>query len=115
MTNRIRIEIPRWNNFSYKNSNTNREIKCWLRENKHKFTFCDQFKTKSLSKKKEFVEQEKLCWNKYMNTCFGLESSWSLENHGTVRKIDPIMLTKEEKQAVSIYRTQQFYRINIMK
>ena len=37
-----------------------------------------------------------------MNTCFGLESSWSLENYRTVRKIDPILLTKEEKRAVSI-------------
>ena len=37
-----------------------------------------------------------------INTSFGLESFWSLENYGTVRKNDPIMLTKKEKRAVSI-------------
>ena len=49
----------RSNNFSYKNSSTD----CWLCENKHKITSCDQFKAKSLSEKKRFVEQEKVCWN----------------------------------------------------
>ena len=28
----------RLNNFSNKNNNTNREIKCWICENKHKIT-----------------------------------------------------------------------------
>ena len=32
-----------------------------------------------------------------INTSFGLESFWSLENYGAVRKNDPIILTKEEK------------------
>ena len=53
----------RSNNFSNKNSNTDREIKCWLCENKLKITSCDQFKAKSLSEKIRFVEQGKLCWN----------------------------------------------------
>ena len=53
----------RSNNFSNKNNNTDREIKCWLCENKHKITSCDHFKAKSLSDKKRFAEQEKLCWN----------------------------------------------------
>ena len=48
------------NNFSNKNISTDREIKCWLCENKHKITSCDQFKAKSYSEKKRFVEQEKL-------------------------------------------------------
>ena len=37
-----------------------------------------------------------------INTSFGLETFWSLENYGTVRKNDLIMLTKEEKRVVSI-------------
>ena len=37
--------------------------KYWLCENKHKITSCDQFKAKSLSEKKRFVRQEKVCWN----------------------------------------------------
>ena len=53
----------RSNNFSNKNISTDREIKCWLSENKHKITSCDQFKVKSYSEKKRFVEQEKLCCN----------------------------------------------------
>ena len=53
----------RLNNFSNKNNNTDREIKCWLCENKHKITSCDKFKAKSLSEKKRFAEQEKLYWN----------------------------------------------------
>ena len=51
----------RLNNFSNKNNNTNREIKCWICENKHNITSCDQFKARSLSKKESFVEHEKLC------------------------------------------------------
>ena len=37
-----------------------------------------------------------------INTSFGLESFWSLENYETVRKNDPVMLKKEEKRSVSI-------------
>ena len=37
-----------------------------------------------------------------INTYFGLESFWNLENYRTVEKDDPIMLAKEEKRAVSI-------------
>ena len=39
-----------------------------------------------------------------INTSFGLESFWSLENYETVIKNDPIILTKEEKRAVSILK-----------
>ena len=35
----------------------------WLCTNKRKITFYDQFKEKSLSEKKKFIEQEKLRWN----------------------------------------------------
>ena len=41
----------RSNNVSNKN-NTDREIKCWLCENKHKITSCVQFNVKSLNEEK---------------------------------------------------------------
>ena len=42
------------------------------------------------------------------NTSFGLERFWSLENHGNFRVNGPIMLTKEQKRAVSILEDNSF-------
>ena len=37
-----------------------------------------------------------------INTSFNIEQFWKLESYGTVRKNDPVLLTKDEKRAVSI-------------
>ena len=57
-TSKNRDNPIRLNNFSNKNNNPGTEINCQLCANKHKIAVCDQFKAKSLSKKKKFVEQE---------------------------------------------------------
>ena len=37
-----------------------------------------------------------------INTSFNIEQFWKLESYRTVRKNDPVLLTKDEKKAVSI-------------
>ena len=57
--NRLRDHV-RKNNF---NQDESQEIKCWFCSDDHKLGSCEQFLSKPLSEKNQFVEKEKLCWN----------------------------------------------------
>ena len=39
------------------------KIKCWLCSDEHRLMDCDEFRSKSVDERKEFVKKESLCWN----------------------------------------------------
>ena len=38
-------------------------FKCWLSVNNHKLKDCRRFTSKSVSDRKQFIKEHKLCWN----------------------------------------------------
>ena len=46
-----------------KKSKTNKKFTCWACKNDHKLMFCDEFLNKDVYDRKQFVIDQKLCFN----------------------------------------------------
>ena len=61
------IDQPDCPRYHIRSNNINQdepqEVKCWFCSYDHKLGSCEQFLSKPLFEKKQFVEKEKLCWN----------------------------------------------------
>ena len=61
--NKLNVNLTKMDNDINENVSDNLSLKCWLCKNNHRLMNCPSFKNRSISERRQFVKENKLCFN----------------------------------------------------